>query len=172
MALLPSLIMAFAVVTAAVIDIRTRRIPNWLTASAAAAGILSNCWLAGLQGLAHSAMGLLAGVALLIFFYLLGGMGAGDVKLMGAVGAFLGPQGVIAAFLFTAVSGGLYAVAVIIISGKFRETVGRYFSIFKSLVATGRIFYVPPQGKPLPALCYGAAIAAGSISSVFIQYIL
>ncbi|MEN6464864.1 MAG: prepilin peptidase [Syntrophaceae bacterium] len=172
MALLPSLIMVVTVVIAAAFDIRARRIPNWLTASTAAAGILSNCWLAGLQGLAHSTTGMLAGVALLISFYLLGGMGAGDVKLMGAVGAFLGPNGVFTAFLFTAVSGGLYALAIIIMSGRSRETLDRYVSLFKSIIITGRPFYVPPQGNPLPALCYGAAIAAGSISSVFIQYIL
>jgi prepilin peptidase CpaA len=115
-------------------------------------------------------MGMLAGVALLICFYLLGGMGAGDVKLMGAVGAFLGPQGALMAFICTALLGGLYAVVVIITSGRLRENLERYLSMFRTLFFTGRLFYVPPQGNPLPALCYGAAIAAGSIASVFIQY--
>lgn len=165
-------ILAFFLMMAAIIDIRTCRIPNWLTASAAAAGMLSNIWLAGLPGLAHSATGMLAGAALLICFYLAGGMGAGDVKLMGAVGAFLGPQGALTAFICTAVLGGLYAVALIIISGRLRETLDRYLAMFRTIFFSGRLFYVPPQGKPLPALCYGAAIAAGSISSVFIQYIL
>ncbi len=158
-------------VAAAVIDIRSRRIPNWLTASAAAAGALSNFWLAGLPGLTHSVIGMLVGVALLICFYLLGGMGAGDVKLMGAVGAFLGPQGVLAAFICTALLGGLYAVVLIIISGRLGETLDRYLSMFRTLFFTGRLFYVPPQGNPFPALCYGVAIAAGSITSVFIHYI-
>ncbi len=58
----------------------------------------------------HSTGGLFLGVAFLLPVYLIGGMGAGDVKLMGAVGSILGPQGVFIAFLYSAIAGGLYAL--------------------------------------------------------------
>src|SRR5215210_7805328 len=77
--------------TALLFDVRTRRIPNWLTFGAAAAGVVYATFVAGPSGAGTAAAGWLAGVALFFPVFALGGMGAGDVKLLGALGAWLGP---------------------------------------------------------------------------------
>ena len=81
------------VLSAAVIDVRTHRIPNILTFGSAAAAFGYHAWTAGASGLGASAGGWAIGVALFLPLFLLRGMGGGDVKLMGAVGAWLGPYG-------------------------------------------------------------------------------
>lgn len=78
-------------VFASVTDIRNHRVPNWLTFSGMVVGLASYFLTGGFGGLLFSAEGLILGFALLIPFYMAGGMGAGDVKLLAAVGALLGP---------------------------------------------------------------------------------
>ncbi len=72
-------------------DLRTRRIPNYLTLGTAVAGLAFNFMSHGLNGLADGFLGMLLGFACLILPYLWGGMGAGDVKALAALGAWLGP---------------------------------------------------------------------------------
>ena len=163
LAVIALVIVSIAVVT----DLRSRRIPNWLTFPSAAIGFLYHGITGGFQGLAFSVSGLVLGCALFMVFYLLAGMGAGDVKLMGAVGALLGPHGVILSALFTALAGGIYAILLLTWYNRLGETVNRYRAMAWSLVSTGKIVYVPPPaGKKLPALCYGLPIAIGTALAV------
>ena len=78
-------------VAACVTDIRSRRIPNLLTFGAALAAIVFHTFASGLDGLSAATFGWLLGVAMFLPFFALGGMGAGDVKLLAALGAWLGP---------------------------------------------------------------------------------
>ena len=80
---------------ACVTDIRSRRIPNVLTFGAAVAGLLFHLATGGRDAGFDSAMGYLAGTALFLPFFLLGGMGAGDIKLLAALGAWIGPHDVL-----------------------------------------------------------------------------
>ena len=97
-----------ACLTAAVVtDLRSHRIPNRLCAVALAVGLLLQVAATGADGLWVGLSGLLTGAVLLLPFYLSGGMGAGDVKLMGAVGAFLGASGALFAAMATLVIGGV-----------------------------------------------------------------
>jgi prepilin peptidase CpaA len=92
---------------ATVVDIRTRRIPNELTAAMAGIGVgLSAAGVSGISVWA-SMLGFVIGLALMMPGHVLGATGAGDVKLMAAVGAIVGPALVVTAFLFTAVAGGV-----------------------------------------------------------------
>jgi prepilin peptidase CpaA len=144
-------------------DIRNHRIPNWLTYPAIAGGIGYHTYMNGMQGFLFSTGGLVLGFLLLIFFYLAGGMGAGDVKLMGAVGAFLGAKGVFAAFLCTAVGGGVYALIVMSLHGSFKDCMLRYGLMLKTFLMTYKLIYIPPEGnKAMPTLYYGGAIALGA----------
>jgi prepilin peptidase CpaA len=158
--------LAFILLLATVFDLRQRRIPNALTLPVMAGGMILCTSLNGLDGFMLSAGGLLLGVAFLIPFYMMGGMGAGDVKLMGAVGSILGPQGVFTAFLFSAIAGGLYALFVLARSRALKQTASRYGFMLSGFLGTGQLTYIPPEEVRLPRLCYGVAISLGTILSV------
>ncbi|HKF65628.1 MAG TPA: prepilin peptidase, partial [Vicinamibacterales bacterium] len=96
---------AVAAVTAiaAVVDIRTRRVPNWLTFGAAAFGIaMATVGVDGV-GVAGAFEGLLVGLLLMLPGHVIGKTGAGDVKLLAALGTLLGPKAIVMAFLYSAV---------------------------------------------------------------------
>lgn len=101
------------VAAAAIVDLRTRRIPNLLTVSAATVGLVLNLSRTGGAGAIASGAGLLTGLAVFLPFFVAGGFGAGDVKAMAAVGAFLGPKGALLAATWTLLVGGLGALLVL-----------------------------------------------------------
>ena len=92
----------------AIIDFRAQKIPNLITLPAVIIALLYHFFTNGIDGLTFSALGLAAGIGLLIIPYMLGGMGAGDAKLMGAVGAILGTKSVFTAFPSTVELSGAY----------------------------------------------------------------
>ena len=152
---------------AAIYDAKYRKIPNILTLSAIVAGLAYHSLLSGFQGFLFSLGGAFLGMGLLIVFYLMGKMGAGDVKLMGAVGSVLGPAGVFNAFLFTGIVGGIYAIIILLYKGRFAESMNRIWQALKLTVLTHSPM-APDEKKTGPVLCYGIAIAFGtSLSMVF-----
>ena len=162
--ILPLLVILTA---AAIYDLKYRKIPNILTLSTIVAGMVCHSWFSGLEGLLFSLGGTFLGMGLLIAFYLMGKMGAGDVKLMGAVGSILGPAGVFNAFLFTAIVGGIYAIIILLIRGGFADSMSRLFQALRLSVLT-QSPVAPDEKKTGPVLCYGIAIAIGtSLSMVF-----
>jgi prepilin peptidase CpaA len=86
-------------------DIQRKRIPNYLTLGSALAGLGFQLGFYGLSGMMDGLMGLGLGFALLICFYWLGGLGAGDVKALAALGAWLGPRQTVDLFIYMALSG-------------------------------------------------------------------
>ena len=92
-------------------DIRERRIPNRLVVTGLLLGLAGHVWFAGSGGLTIAASGALVGLLCLLPFYILGGLGAGDVKLMAMCGAFLGPLQVVAASVASLIVGGVIGVA-------------------------------------------------------------
>jgi prepilin peptidase CpaA len=157
--------LAVGVLVATVIDIRTRRIPNALTATMAGVGIgLAAAGLSGMS-LGTAALGFVVGLALMLPGHLLGATGAGDVKLMAAIGAIVGPGIVINAFLFTAVAGGVLAVAVALRRRRLSAT----------LATTARMIAAPAGAKreiesatSSSRFAYGPAIAVGSVLAALI----
>jgi prepilin peptidase CpaA len=147
-------------IVATVIDLRTRRIPNSLTAAMAALGIgLAASGASGVS-IGASAAGLALGLALMMPGHLLGATGGGDVKLMGAVGAVVGPGMVVSAFLFTAIAGGVLAVAVAMQRQRLAATIA----------GTGRLIAAPAGAQQeirsattARRFAYGPAIAIGSV---------
>jgi prepilin peptidase CpaA len=147
-------------IVATVTDLRTRRIPNALTASMAALGV--GFAATGISGMSIGAslVGLALGLALMLPGHFLGATGAGDVKLMGAVGAVVGPGIVVSAFLFTAIAGGVLAVAVAVQRQRLAATIA----------GTGRLIAAPAEAHqdirtatPARRFAYGPAIAIGSV---------
>jgi len=113
-------------VAAAAIDLRTRRVPNALTAATATAGLAIAVTGVGSRGVIASIVGGLVGFALLLPGHIWGGTGGGDVKLLAALGTLLGPNKIIVAFLATAISGGLIALVIALLHRRFRNETFAY----------------------------------------------
>jgi prepilin peptidase CpaA len=165
------MIMSFSTVMTVIIlliavvwDIQSRRIPNWLTLPTLVLGVGYNAITGGLSGFVFSLFGMVAGFALFFLFYLAGGMGAGDVKLMAAIGSLLGPKDVLYAAAYTAIVGGVYAVILLIAIKENRKAFARYGLMGKTLVMTGHFAPIPrDEGMKTTPLCYGVAIAIGTL---------
>jgi len=99
--------------SASVEDLAKRRISNWIPLAAAVAGLAIHTYGNGWKGAASAALGLVAGFCVFLVFYLLGGMGGGDVKLMAGFGAIVGIERLLPAALWTAGIGGLMACAAL-----------------------------------------------------------
>ena len=134
----------------AIYDWRERRIPNWLTLYSLPAIFLLNIIHTGPWGFINSLLGLLAGLALLLIPYIIGGMGAGDVKLLGSLGAIVGYKGAIIIFFYTALCGLILGIIWLIFNP------GR----LKFLITTGQILPTIDKNQKIP---YGIAILMGTI---------
>ena len=145
---------------AAFTDLRSRRIPNWLTVPGLLVGIAANSALGGWNGLKVSLLGALVGLALLLPFVLLRSLGAGDWKLAGALGAFAGPALLIDLLLGSVFVAGVMAVALVIYKGRVRETLRNIGHILVSLVTFRlpgeRVSLDNPHSLKVP---YGVALA-------------
>jgi len=156
-------IVCVAVSLAAVIDLRTRRVPNALTGTLAVTAIGIAAAKLGPVGLGGALVGGLLGLAFMMPGHLFGATGAGDVKLFAAAGAILGPVTTVRAFLFTAIAGGVLALVVALRRRRLQQTVGAT----ARLVATGSTA-VPAIEAPeannrfayAPAIAIGVVMAA------------
>jgi len=115
-------LLGILVAIAAVFDIRYRRIPNWLVLAGIIVGFAWNVFSSGLPGLGRAAAGLGVGFILYFPLYLIRARGAGDVKLLAAIGAITGPGNCLWIFLSTAILGGIIAVLVLLLRGRLRKT--------------------------------------------------
>lgn len=110
-----------ATVYASVIDYRERRVPNWLNAALAVSGIAAQACYFGWSGVGTAFLGMLVGFGLLIVPWTAHGMGAGDVKLMAAIGAWFGPWLTFLGCAAGMLIGGLMGVVIILYTGKFAQ---------------------------------------------------
>ncbi len=157
---------------ATVTDLRAMRIPNWLTFSAMFAGLALHGGMQGLDGFFFSLGGLALGLGLMAPAFWFNAMGAGDVKLMAAVGAALGAEAVFSAFLWSSIAGGVYAMVILLFHLPMLKVVWRSFKAFIVSVVLMRDFAhrpSPEAEKRLPKLCYGAAIAGGTVFSMYLS---
>lgn len=111
-------------------DLRSARIPNVLTLSAVLAGVVFHAVTSGGSGAAAAGLGVLAGLLVFFPFFALGALGAGDVKLMAALGAWLGWQPTVNVALYAAVAGGVLAVAVSLWHGYLARALGNLRTLF------------------------------------------
>lgn len=155
-------------------DILTRRIPNWLTVAGALCGLLLSAYLAGFAGLRESALGL--GLAMLVYllFFALHAMGAGDVKLMGAVGAVVGVAVWWRIFILTSILGGVFALCVLVWQKRLGQTLWnvsfilREISHFRAPFLTRQELDV--QNTRAVKLPHGAAIALGTLAYLALEH--
>jgi prepilin peptidase CpaA len=141
-------------------DLRSRRIPNWVTVPALAIGVVANTVLGGWSGLKTSLLGVIIGLALLLPFVLLRSLGAGDWKLAGALGSFAGPALLMDLLIGSVFVAGLMAVGLIIYKGRVRQTLRNIGHILISLVTFrlpgSQVSLDNPDSLKVP---YGVALA-------------
>jgi len=137
-------------VAAIVEDVARRRISNWIPCSAFGLGVVVQTLAHGWAGVGSALLGTATGFVVFLIFYLLGGMGGGDVKLMAGFGALLGVRKLLEAALWTAACGGLLAAAVIGFDTA-RSLWRTYFARDTSVTGNSRVEAIP----------YAPAIAAG-----------
>ena len=143
--------------TAAIIDdLARRRISNWIPACAFASGVILQIAERGWHGALSALAGTACGGGVFLIFYLLGGMGAGDVKLMAGFGAILGVPRLLEASLWTAGCGGVMAVCAIAASALKRLWIARH-SARRGENAEAEV----SATKPAESIPYAPAIAAG-----------
>lgn len=156
MSILPALLAVLAGYT----DWRSRRIPNWLTVPGLVLGLVVNSLSSGWSGAKDSLLGAGLGLLLLLPFVLLRALGAGDWKLIGALGAFLGPQNLITVLLAAILVAGLMALILVIWKNRFLQTLrnlGRMLAAFFSLHLPGpELSLDNPEALKVP---FGVAVA-------------
>jgi len=162
----PSLIvLAVATVT----DLRSRRIPNWLVLPFMAAGIGVSAVSHGWHGIAQSLMGLALGALLFGVLCWMGGMGMGDVKLVAAIGAWIGPSQLLTALVLIGVAGGVMALCWAIGGGFLGELLSGTGELLFSMRKRGlrphpELVLTNPLTRKMP---YAPAIAIGTLISFF-----
>jgi len=156
---------------ACVTDLRARRIPNVLTFSAAAGAVLFHLVTGGWQAAGWSIVGLFVGALLFLPMFALRGMGAGDVKLLAAVGAWLGPGQVAMVALATSLVGGVMAIVVALAYGYLRKALTNIYL----LLAHWRVMGVSPlpaitlEQASGPRLAYAFPIALGTVVTLCLK---
>ena len=159
------LIIIFTVLIVALInDLFYKKIPNWLTYSSLIVGIFFQSIFRGFDGFFYSLQGIGLGFGLTFFIYLAGGFGAGDVKLMAAIGSFLGPKEIFLVFIYSSLLSGVYAIILLSFHGFILHTLKRYYNILKTLCFTRQLIYIPPlSGEKQLKIKFGIMIAFGTL---------
>jgi prepilin peptidase CpaA len=165
---IPLVVIAISVV-ACVVDVRTRRIPNLLTFGAALGGLLIQILASGLQGALAAAGGWLVGTLLFLPFFLLRGMGGGDVKLLAGIGAWLGPADTLWLAAYSALAGGALGVVVALAHGYLRTALQNVYLMLTYWRSAG-IRPVPNltlDSSKTPRLAYAIPIFAGTVMTLW-----
>ena len=163
-------VFSLLLVVGCVTDLRSRKIPNELVAT-----ILVTGWLFALvasqdavRAIGMSLAGTAVGFGIWILFYVVGVIGAGDVKFFAAAGAWLGPGATWRAALIAAVAGGILAIAMLLIERRLGSTLRRIAlaASSRTLVAVPEQAVTPGTGhRPLP---YGVALAIGALAVAWV----
>jgi prepilin peptidase CpaA len=159
--------LAVLVLAAATYDIRYRRIPNWLVLIGLIAGFSMRTVFFHADGLKTSLLGAALALAIYLPLFALRAMGAGDLKLMVAIGAFTGPSSWIVVFVITAILGGLLAVALLLFRGQLGRTLRNVLFILGELLHLRPPYRTRPELDVTHAgavrLPHGVSIAGGAL---------
>jgi prepilin peptidase CpaA len=155
-------------VVAAYIDGKQLRVPNWLTFPMVFSGLIYSAWVGGWAGLGDGLLGMVVGLACLLPLYAVGGMGAGDVKLLAGVGAWMGVSTTFYAFCVSTVVGAVMAVLMVL----YRRNVSKHYSQLLLILSEWMTIKNPKELSRIAAdrkptmllLPYGIPICIGSIA--------
>lgn len=160
------ILMAIAMAISIIEDIRRLKIPNWVTFPTMLSALAYHSFSHGVEGLLFSAGGLAVGIGIFIIPYLMGVMGAGDAKLMGAAGAIVGLKGIIIASILVILVGGVYGIILFALNPRCAVSFSiRIWTTIKTFVLTGQFIIIPPgKEEKQPVLRYAIPIAIGTLS--------
>jgi prepilin peptidase CpaA len=167
----PIWVVTITLIVAAVIDGMKLKVPNWITFPMIISGWIYMTLFspyAGWEGLLYSLGGTVVGLAVLMPAYAIGGMGAGDVKLMAGVGAWVGATVTLWAFAISAIIGGVIAVVMVIIGKGWSKHQGQFWMICNEILTVKdpeKLATIAAERKPtMMLLPYGIPIAIGTIA--------
>ncbi|MEH7128188.1 prepilin peptidase [Neobacillus drentensis] len=159
------IILVFVLFICLFTDIKSRKILNIITLPTIVFGLIYNIFNTGVDGFLFSGKGFLVGLGLLIIPYMLGGMGAGDVKLMAAIGALMGTSFVFYSFIYTALIGGVIALLLIIKQRGFINSIkSLFFNVVFFRSSLGSMILPNGDKKSSISFPYGVAIVLGALS--------
>ena len=150
-------------------DLNYHRIPNVLSLGGMILGVVLHGWISGFPGLVTGLGGIAVGMAIFLPFHLAQGMGAGDVKLMAAVGAFLGPHNALLATGLSLSAGGVMATCILLVRGGLTALLKRYWSTLMCFIYSRKIVHPPPAVGEVAAMKfpYAAAIGIGTVATLW-----
>lgn len=155
-------------IVAAVIDGWKLKVPNWLTFPFVLCGWAYGLAFLGWDGLGWSLAGTAVGLALLMPAYAIGGMGAGDVKLLAGVGAWMGVSTTFRAFCVSVIVGAVIAMAMVLLAKQWRHHCRQFIAILNEILTIrdpNRLSQLAAERKSsMRLLPYGIPIAIGSIA--------
>jgi len=158
-----NIILISTVATCLWTDLKERRIYNKVLLPALILGILINISSNGIEGLKSSIIGFVIGLLVLMIPFILGGVGGGDVKLLGIIGAIKGPQFIFYTFLATGLSGGIIAIVILIYRRGLLKAIKNIYIGFK-LMLMSRFKVVSFEGNDeMYMFPYGVAISIGTL---------
>lgn len=163
--LLGNVVLVLLFVSAALTDLKWNRIFNVQTFPAMALGLALGTLGGGLRGALGSLAGLVVGLALLLAFYFVGGVGAGDVKLLGAIGSLKGAGFVVWTMFYAGLIGGVMACAVVIWQGRTRQTFRNLLLFLRHPARAVQNEEAQQDSQYLP---YGVAISAGCLCALWV----
>ena len=169
----PVRLVCVLLILAAYIDGKQLRVPNWLTFSMVLSGLVYSTWAGGWAGLGDGLLGMAVGLACLLPLYAVGGMGAGDVKLLAGVGAWLGATTTFYAFCVSTIVGAAMAVAMVLWRKSFDKHYAQLLVILSEWLTIKNpreLSRIAAERKPkMLLLPYGIPICVGSIAYFFYE---
>lgn len=156
---------------ACVTDLRSQRIPNILTFGGAVAGVVFHSVIGSGEGFFLSVSGWAVGVGVFLLPFALGGMGAGDVKLVAALGAWLGPIDTLWLGMYTALAGGVAALVLALARGYLRQALSNTYMLLMHWRVAGirPLHEVSLAGSKGPRLAYAVPVLGGLVATLWLR---
>ncbi len=164
------IVVMVGILIAALCDWKARKIPNALTFSMLGLGLILHIWGQGLSGAGVSLLGFVCGILLLYVPFSLGGVGGGDVKLLGAIGSLVGPQLVLHIFLASAVFGGIFSLITMVRGKAVRKTLQniKNKALYFLLTRKWMTETVHENEEKTLGIPYACAIGCGTLLILFV----